>query len=115
MKAQQEAMVLRYAAAKRGLLFSSAGSRRSTYCFRHDATRRLKFTDDDMKVIWDNLNQLSASDQLLMRVLATTGMRLGEAFQTTRESEERGIRATFRLWKGLTCISSRSKWAHPSR
>jgi integrase len=57
-----------------------------------DATRRLKFTDDDMKVIWDNLNQLSASDQLLMRALATTGMRLGEAFQTTRESEERGIR-----------------------
>ena len=57
-----------------------------------DATRRLKFTDDDMKLIRDNLDSLPTADQLLVWVLATTGMRLGEAFQIKGEFIERGIR-----------------------
>jgi len=58
-----------------------------------DVTKRLKFTDADMKLIWDNLDSLPASDQLLVRVLASTGMRLDEAFQIDGEEEpEQGIR-----------------------
>ena len=57
-----------------------------------DATRRLPFRDDDMQVIRDNLGKLSPRDQLMVRVLATTGMRLGEAFQIDGEQKERGVR-----------------------
>jgi integrase len=57
-----------------------------------DAERRLPFSDDDMKSIRANLDQLTPADRLMVRLLATTGMRLGEAFQTTREAKERGIR-----------------------
>jgi integrase len=58
-----------------------------------DVTKRLKFTDADMKLIWDNLDSLPASDQLLVRVLASTGMRLDEAFQIDGEEEpQQGIR-----------------------
>ena len=53
---------------------------------------RASFTDDDMKVIRDNLDKLTASDQLIVRLLATTGMRLGEAFHIKEEFIERGIR-----------------------
>jgi integrase len=57
-----------------------------------DATRRLPFSDDDMKLIVDNLDQLTPADQLTVRLLATTGMRLGEAFHIKGEAMERGIR-----------------------
>jgi len=57
-----------------------------------DAERRLPFDDDDVRMIRDNLDQLTPADQLMVRVLATTGMRLGEAFHINGEAKERGAR-----------------------
>ncbi len=45
-----------------------------------------------MKVVKRNLDKLSESDQLLFRLLATTGMRLSEAFAIDAEVKERGVR-----------------------
>ena len=57
-----------------------------------DAEERLKFDDEDMRLIRANLDKLSEADRLLLTILATTGMRLSEAFQITSEQKERGIR-----------------------
>jgi integrase len=57
-----------------------------------DALRRVPLTDDDMRLIRDNLDKLTASDKLMVRTLATTGMRLGETFQINGEAKERGVR-----------------------
>lgn len=57
-----------------------------------DALRRLPFDDADMQLIRDNLAKLSPSDQLMVRVLGTTGMRLGEVFQIDGEAIERDVR-----------------------
>jgi integrase len=57
-----------------------------------DSDKRKRFTDDDMVLIRANLHLLSESDQLLVRVLATTGMRRGEAFQIDHEESEDDIR-----------------------
>ena len=57
-----------------------------------DEEERDAFTDDDMKLIRANLHLLSESDQLLVRLLATTGVRRGEAFEIDREELEYGIR-----------------------
>jgi integrase len=54
--------------------------------------KRKRFTDDDMKIIRDNLNKLDKNDQLLVRLLATTGIRRGEAFEISGEQIEDGIR-----------------------
>jgi integrase len=59
-----------------------------------DADRRLPFDDDDMKLIRDHLHKLDPSNQLLVRVLASTGMRRGEAFQISSEAKENGVRYT---------------------
>jgi integrase len=59
---------------------------------RGDADRRLPFDDDDMALIRANLSRLSDEDQLLLRLLATTGVRRGEAFQIDREQTEGGVR-----------------------
>ena len=59
---------------------------------REDQQRRLPLDDGDIKVIKRNLHKLDASKQLLFRFLATTGARLGEAFQIDREQIERGVR-----------------------
>jgi integrase len=59
---------------------------------RNDRQRRLPLSDDDMKVIKRNLEKLDASDQLLLRLLASTGMRLSEAFEIDGEETERGVR-----------------------
>jgi integrase len=45
-----------------------------------------------MKLIRANLHRLSESDQLLVRLVATTGLRRGEAFEIDREEIEDGIR-----------------------
>jgi integrase len=68
-----------------------------------DELRRKPLTDDDMAVCKHNLSKRSKSgrfklsefDRLLFRVLATTGMRLGEAFQIDGEQIEREIRYCF--------------------
>jgi integrase len=59
---------------------------------RNDRQRRLPLSDDDMEVIKRNLGKLSESEQLLFRVLASTGMRLSEAFEIDSEEKERGCR-----------------------
>jgi integrase len=58
-----------------------------------DELRRKPLGDADMKVCKKNLGALiSESDQLLFRFLATTGARLGEAFQIDGEATELGVR-----------------------
>ncbi len=57
-----------------------------------DAIKRAPFSDNDMRMIRDNLDTLPKADRLLLRILATTGMRLGEAYQINGEAKERGIR-----------------------
>ncbi len=57
-----------------------------------DATKRKPLDVADMKLCADNLSKLSAADQLLFRVLACTGMRLGEAYQINSELIEEGCR-----------------------
>ena len=52
-------------------------------------TNAIRSTNDDMKLIRANLHQLDKSDQLLVRLLATTGLRRGEAFEIDREEIER--------------------------
>jgi integrase len=59
---------------------------------RDDKTRRLPLSDDDMTLVRKSLGKLSTSDQLLIRLLATTGMRRSEAFQITGEQCEGGVR-----------------------
>jgi integrase len=59
---------------------------------RDDEDERAPFDDEDMKKIRANLHKLDKNDQLLLRVLATTGMRRGEAFEISGEKTEDGIR-----------------------
>ncbi len=59
---------------------------------RDDALRRRPLDADDIANIKSNLHRLSASDQLLVRVLATTGCRLSEAFEIKSEFVEGGVR-----------------------
>jgi len=57
-----------------------------------DSQRRLPFKDEDMKAIKRNLSRRDKSDQLLVRLLASTGMRISEAFEIEGEDKERGVR-----------------------
>ena len=59
---------------------------------RDDEDERDPFTEDDIALMRANLHSLSESDQLLVRLLATTGVRRGEAFEIDREEIEDGIR-----------------------
>lgn len=59
---------------------------------RDDELERAPFDDADIKKIRANLHKLEKSDQLLLRVLANTGMRRGEAFEIASEKTEDGIR-----------------------
>jgi integrase len=59
---------------------------------RDDEDERDAFTDDDMKIIRASLHKLDANDQLLLRIVATTGMDRGEAFSIASEKTEDGIR-----------------------
>jgi integrase len=59
---------------------------------RDDAERRLPLSDADISQCRAKLDKLSDADQLLFRVLATTGMRLSEAFQIDGEGTEGGVR-----------------------
>jgi integrase len=57
-----------------------------------DELRRKPLSDADMEVCKNKLGDLSEARQLLFRFLATTGARLGEAFQIDGEQTERGVR-----------------------
>ncbi len=59
---------------------------------KKDALRRLPLDADDIANIKRNLHRLRESDQLLIRVLASTGCRLSEAFQIDRDEVENGVR-----------------------
>ena len=59
---------------------------------RDDKVTRLPLDEADMKEVKRNLDKLSESDQLLLRLLATTGMRLSEAFEIDNEATEKGCR-----------------------
>jgi integrase len=59
---------------------------------RGDSEKRFPLNDDDMATVKHRLGGLDKRDQLLFRVLATTGMRLSEAFQIDGENIERGVR-----------------------
>lgn len=61
---------------------------------KDNSIKRVPFNDDDMAAIKAGLGTLSAFDQLLVALLATTGMRLSEAFQVRSESSEKGVRYT---------------------
>jgi integrase len=52
----------------------------------------LPLSEADMKEAKRNLRRLSGADQLLSRLLASTGMRLSEAFEIEDELKERGCR-----------------------
>src|SRR5664279_323003 len=55
-------------------------------------TRRQPLSDADMKAIKRNVARLSESDQLLVRLLGSTGIRLSEAFEIEGEEKENGCR-----------------------
>jgi integrase len=57
-----------------------------------DEQERLPLDDADMKACRRDLDKLREADQLLFRILATTGMRLSEAFEIKDESKEKGVR-----------------------
>jgi len=59
---------------------------------RDDEEKRLPLDEADIRNAKRNLNQLDKSKQLLFRLLATTGMRLSEAFEIDGEAKERGVR-----------------------
>jgi len=59
---------------------------------RDDEEKRLPLDDADMRNVKRNLGRLDKSEQLLFRLLTTTGMRLSEAFEINNELKERGVR-----------------------
>ena len=59
---------------------------------RDDKLTRLPLNEADIKETKHSLGELDKADQLLFRLLATTGMRLSEAFDINGEATERGIR-----------------------
>jgi integrase len=56
---------------------------------RDDKQRRLPLSETDIRNVKRNLDRLDESDQLLFRLLASTGMRLSEAFEIDSEMKER--------------------------
>jgi integrase len=59
---------------------------------RDDKQTRLPLNETDVKECKRNLDRLENGDQVLFRLLATTGMRLSEAFEIDGELKERGCR-----------------------
>jgi integrase len=59
---------------------------------RDDKQRRLPLSETDIRNLKRNLDQLDEADQLLFRVLASTGCRLSEAFEIDGEMKEGGCR-----------------------
>lgn len=59
---------------------------------RDDSEQRLPLSDVDVRKVKRNLARLDDSDQVLLRLLACTGMRLSEAFEINSDATERGCR-----------------------
>ena len=75
-----------------------------------DTEKRLPLRDSDIRECKRNLGKLGEADQLLFPgLLATTGMRLGEAFQIDgEEPKEKGCRFVIIGKKSTAILSSRS-------
>lgn len=58
----------------------------------HDASRRVPYDDEEMAKVALALPGFDPESRLLWLLLASTGMRLGEAFHITSEKTEKGIR-----------------------
>jgi integrase len=58
----------------------------------NDALRKEPFDEADIRLIKRNLEQLSESDALLVRLVASTGMRLSEALAIEGEKREGKVR-----------------------
>jgi integrase len=61
-------------------------------CTDNGWKRRVPFTEDDVKLMRANIGKLDKTDQLLVRVLATMGVRRGEGFAIDREQVENDVR-----------------------
>ncbi len=59
---------------------------------RDDKQKRLPLSEADIKNAKRSLDRLDKGDQMLFRLLATSGMRLSEAFEIEAELKERGCR-----------------------
>jgi integrase len=59
---------------------------------RDDKERRFPLSEADIRNLKRNLHTLGKDDQLLFRMLASTGMRLSEAFNIDGELKEKGVR-----------------------
>ncbi len=59
---------------------------------KDDSAKRTDFEDHEMQAMRDNLHQLAPDDQLLLKLLACTGMRVSEALSIDREYTANGIR-----------------------
>jgi site-specific recombinase XerD len=59
---------------------------------KKDAEKRLPLDDADIEIIKARLDGLSDSDQVLLRLLGCTGMRLSEAFEIAGEKIEQDVR-----------------------
>lgn len=59
---------------------------------RGDKLQRKPFNVADVKTIKGRLGRLDKNDQLLVRLLAATGIRISEAFEIKSEETERGCR-----------------------
>jgi len=60
----------------------------------NDALRKEPFDEADIKLIRKNLGTLAPADQLLVRLVASTGMRLSEALAINGEKVEKRVRYT---------------------
>lgn len=58
----------------------------------NDSTKRYPFEDEDMAKVAAELSNFNPEERLLWVLLATTGMRLGEAFHIQLEKVEKSIR-----------------------
>lgn len=81
-----------------------------------DGLQKLPLSEADMELARGNLHRLSIKDQLLWKLIATTGMRLGEAFQIAEEfAENQGHRIVRFVIVGTKSESSERRVPLPSR
>jgi integrase len=74
-------------------LFTTVNPFAGVVAMKDDKEVRLPLDATDMQAILGGLGSLDAKDQLLVRLLATTGMRLGEAIDIDHEEPaEHGVR-----------------------
>jgi integrase len=78
----------------------------------NDKLKRLHLDDADIALVKANLDQLTPEYQLLVRLLATTGMRLGEAISIkVEEPQENSVRS---VWVGTKSESSLRRVPFPA-